>query len=236
MQALTVSAADLCLCLPQCAASRTCCGRWSRSSWWRCSCPSIGRLQAVHSPLSCAKPRVSRCSFEDMLREAESEELVASRAAGKGGGGSPLGPDLALLRRPRVFTLAIVWESPQVCRLWHVGICSLCVWTQVQPTACCLTLAVAPHTARQQSLVCTPSCRRSHPDTFSRPCSIVSEESHCHCRRRRTQSGRRWRRCAQRWTSAASSRASARDPATSCGARHSWLLFPICGSFAAAFE
>lgn len=89
-----------------------------------------------------------------MLREAESEELVASRAAGKGGGGSPLGPDLALLRRPRVFTLAIVWESPQVRRLWHVGMCSLCVWTQVQPTACCLTLSVAGSPHRPAAVAC----------------------------------------------------------------------------------
>jgi hypothetical protein len=55
-------------------------------------------------------------SFEDMLREAESEELVASRAAGlgtPGGAGGAEGGELVLLRRPRVFTLGIVWESPQ---------------------------------------------------------------------------------------------------------------------------
>lgn len=43
--------------------------------------------------------------------------MVSSRAASGAGAGKPKSvPDLTLLRSPRVFTLAIVWESPQVRR------------------------------------------------------------------------------------------------------------------------
>ena len=59
-------------------------------------------------------------SFEEMLQEADSADLLAE-------GGSPTvaskeqkqsravqTAEMTLLRRPVVFTLAIVWDSPQV--------------------------------------------------------------------------------------------------------------------------
>ena len=57
-------------------------------------------------------------SFEEMLQEADSADLLAE-------GGSPTAnskeqkravqtAEMTLLRRPVVFTLAIVWDSPQV--------------------------------------------------------------------------------------------------------------------------
>ena len=64
-------------------------------------------------------------SFEEMLQEADSADLLAE-------GGSPTAAskeqkqpravqtaEMTLLRRPVVFTLAIVWDSPQVCTAMH---------------------------------------------------------------------------------------------------------------------
>ena len=62
-------------------------------------------------------------SFEEMLQEADSADLLGAE------GGSPTAgskeqkqpravqtAEMTLLRRPVVFTLAIVWDSPQVCQ------------------------------------------------------------------------------------------------------------------------
>ena len=66
-------------------------------------------------------------SFEEMLQEADSADLLAE-------GGSPTAAskeqkqsravqtaEMTLLRRPVVFTLAIVWDSPQV---GHISYCA----------------------------------------------------------------------------------------------------------------
>jgi hypothetical protein len=52
-----------------------------------------------------------------MLRAADDEEGLLSRAAGglaNGAGGGASGVVKTLLRRPRVFILGVVWETPQV--------------------------------------------------------------------------------------------------------------------------
>ena len=74
-------------------------------------------------PESCLN-RLQDDDLCGMLLQADSAEMVAQRA---GGGVSAAAntaaaasaartQDLALLRRPRVFTVAIVWESAQVLR------------------------------------------------------------------------------------------------------------------------
>ena len=55
-------------------------------------------------------------SFEAVLREADSAEALLKRR--DQAGTSPL-LDISLLSQPRVFTLAIVWESAKVIS-WHV--------------------------------------------------------------------------------------------------------------------
>ncbi len=58
--------------------------------------------------------------FEDMVREADVAETLAAGGspppAGtkKASGGAVQTAEMTLLRRPAVFTLAIVWDSPQV--------------------------------------------------------------------------------------------------------------------------
>jgi hypothetical protein len=57
------------------------------------------------------------CSFEEMLRAADDEEGLLSRAAGGLANGASAGASAVvktLLRRPRVFILGVVWETPQV--------------------------------------------------------------------------------------------------------------------------
>ena len=52
-----------------------------------------------------------------MLRAADDEEGLLSRAAGglaNGAGGTASAVVKTLLRRPRVFILGVVWETPQV--------------------------------------------------------------------------------------------------------------------------
>ncbi len=66
-------------------------------------------------------------SFEEMLQQADAADALAQRlgnqganGAGTAGGGAANGgapggvSDITLLRPPRVFNLAIVWDSPQV--------------------------------------------------------------------------------------------------------------------------
>jgi hypothetical protein len=60
---------------------------------------------------------ISWCSFEEMLRAADDEEGLLSRAAGGLANGAG-GVVKTLLRRPRVFILGVVWETPQV---WSVS-------------------------------------------------------------------------------------------------------------------
>ena len=55
-------------------------------------------------------------SFEAVLREADSAEAVLKRRSQ--GGASPL-LDVTLLSQPRVFTLAIVWESAKVSNMFQ---------------------------------------------------------------------------------------------------------------------
>ena len=58
-----------------------------------------------------------------MLRAADDEEGLLSRAAGglaNGAGGGASGVVKTLLRRPRVFILGVVWETPQVRSLHNV--------------------------------------------------------------------------------------------------------------------
>ena len=51
-------------------------------------------------------------SFEAVLREADSAETSLKRSYQ--GSAAPL-LDVTLLNQPRVFTLALVWESAKVC-------------------------------------------------------------------------------------------------------------------------
>lgn len=61
-------------------------------------------------------------SFEAVLREADSAEALLKRRSQ--GGASPL-LDITLLSHPKVFTLAIVWESAKVRPEAHKrGLCS----------------------------------------------------------------------------------------------------------------
>lgn len=53
-------------------------------------------------------------SFEAVLREADSAEALLKRS--RQSGAAPL-LDITLLKQPRVFTLALVWESAKVCHL-----------------------------------------------------------------------------------------------------------------------
>ncbi len=57
----------------------------------------------------------SEASFEDILREVEVAVEQAAALPPTVEIGEPL---VTLVRRPRVFTLAVVWESPQVCGAW----------------------------------------------------------------------------------------------------------------------
>jgi hypothetical protein len=71
----------------------------------------------ISGPSHKPSDHVSSCSFEEMLRAADDEEGLLSRAAGglaNGGGGGASGVVKTLLRRPRVFILGVVWETPQV--------------------------------------------------------------------------------------------------------------------------
>lgn len=57
--------------------------------------------------------------FEEMVREADVAETLAAGgslppAGTKKSGGAVQTAEMTLLRRPAVFTLAIVWDSPQV--------------------------------------------------------------------------------------------------------------------------
>ncbi|KAK9806100.1 hypothetical protein WJX72_001362 [[Myrmecia] bisecta] len=54
-------------------------------------------------------------SFEEMLQHAEAADALAHKSGGAGSvaNGGLAGPDITLLRPPRVFNLAIVWDSPQ---------------------------------------------------------------------------------------------------------------------------
>lgn len=85
-------------------------------------------------------------SFEEVLREADAAEAMDAAAQG----GSPVSAqsakksgavhtaEMTLLRRPAVFTLAIVWDSPQVgtltlafspdtcCRMVYIVMLSIC--------------------------------------------------------------------------------------------------------------
>ena len=61
-------------------------------------------------------------NYETVLRAAEGADLLkrlqsspGSKGAGPGAMEQLLLPQTTLLRRPKVFTLAVVWESPQVC-------------------------------------------------------------------------------------------------------------------------
>lgn len=90
------------------------------------SCLSPGVLQALRA----AYDRYFDTSFEVVLHEAEaadhsssnssnagswtSGKPAAATADGDGGGLAPGGTCTVLLRRPAVFTLAVVWESPKV--------------------------------------------------------------------------------------------------------------------------
>lgn len=90
-------------------------------------------LLYVLQALRAAYERPSTTSFEVVLREAEAAEHTAgtsstgtwgsvaygkaaapASADGNAGGVAPGGTCTALLRRPAVFTLAVVWESPKV--------------------------------------------------------------------------------------------------------------------------
>ena len=51
-------------------------------------------------------------SFEAVLREADSAEALLKRS--RQSGAAPL-LDITLLNQPKVFTLALVWESAKVC-------------------------------------------------------------------------------------------------------------------------
>ena len=62
--------------------------------------------------------------FVQFAAQADSADMVAQRAGGgavsaaantAAAAGAARTQDLSLLRRPRVFTVAIVWESAQVC-------------------------------------------------------------------------------------------------------------------------
>jgi hypothetical protein len=101
---------------------------------WLCSCSSTCRSALVGTHLVHAGLRqaladsllpsgVSGCSWEELLVRAEG--AGGATGTGDGGGSDGLGGGagaahascVTLLRRPRVFTLALVWESPQVCAL-----------------------------------------------------------------------------------------------------------------------
>lgn len=62
-----------------------------------------------------ASAALPSASFEDLLAELETQgsHQVQPQAQGLRAAVPPAVPGLTLLRRPSVFTLAIVWESPQ---------------------------------------------------------------------------------------------------------------------------
>ena len=98
-----------------------------------------------------------------MLREADAAELVSSRAAGRIGSGASPGlaevPDLTLLRRPRVFTLGIVWESPQVRTATYSAhnVLTKCCKTFRRRSGCLFPVyIVLPHAAGSLTCLCCP--------------------------------------------------------------------------------
>jgi hypothetical protein len=64
-------------------------------------------------------------SFEEVLREADAAEMLAQGGSpaqvGARKSGAVHTAEMTLLRRPAVFTLAIVWDSPQVRVCVHVS-------------------------------------------------------------------------------------------------------------------
>lgn len=80
----------------------------------QCSC--VQSLRAALHRMSGSS------SFEDLLRGADTNEASVPRSAAL-----PELLPISLLRRPDIFTLAVVWESLQVCLLAFqcLGICRL---------------------------------------------------------------------------------------------------------------
>lgn len=81
---------------------------------WKC-------LTWLHAQgLRVAYDHMIGSAFEELLREADSAEALAAAQGGAlpasaAKSGAVHTAEVTLLRRPAVFTLAIVWDSPQVC-------------------------------------------------------------------------------------------------------------------------
>lgn len=156
---------------------------------------------------------ISSCSFEEMLRAADDEEGLLSRAAGglaNGAGGSASGVVKTLLRRPRIFILGVVWETPQV---WsppqHPSLvrCHLCMppWKLMPSWA---SHRETKHLVHRTTSITAVALKYTQ----------LNSVSGLGCRRRTTPSRARWRRCAPRWTLAVCSRGCRPARPTACGA------------------